>query len=68
MQFSVINYSHHAVHYTPMSYFYIIGNLSLLTTFTHSPHPNLTLTTNNLFSVSMSSGWLLCLFLDSTSK
>ena len=40
IQCSIISYSHHAVHYIPMTCF-IIGNLYLLITFTHNVHPKL---------------------------
>ena len=36
MQYSVPNYSHHAVHYLLMTYF-VTGSLNLLTPFTHLP-------------------------------
>ena len=40
MQFSVINYSHHAVHYFPMTYLFYNWKCALLTPFTHFPyHP-----------------------------
>ena len=63
-----MNYNHHAVHYSLMTYF-ITGSLYLLTPFTHfappsSPHPPSPLVTTNLLSISKS--FVFCL--DSTYK
>ena len=49
IQYAVVNYSHHAVHYIPRIYFYFHP-------FPQAPHPNtLPLENTNLFFVSMSS-------------
>lgn len=48
--YNIVNYSHHAIQYNPMTYFFFItASLYLLTPFIQSPSP-----TTNLFSISMS--------------
>ena len=55
-KYSIINYSHHAVHYILLIYlFYIWEIVHLLTIFPQFPYP-LPLATINLVFVSMSSG------------
>lgn len=52
IKFSIINHSHHAVHYTPRTHCFLTGSLYLLTT-THFTIPSL-LAITNMLSVSMS--------------
>ena len=57
MQYSIINYSHHAVHYTPMTYHFITRSLYLSTSSPICLTPHVPpLATTNLFSV-----WDKCL-------
>ena len=50
MQYSVVNYSHHATHYIPRTYLFITRSLCLLTHFSHAH----TLTSDNHQSVLVS--------------
>ena len=68
MQYSIINYSHHTIHYIPMTFYNWRFDLLTIFTLLPTPHNPSPLATTNLFSVPMSLGVFLLGFLDSTHK